>query len=158
MDESNASTGIISDVCACPQCGLPAQLDEYYIIGEERIVCEWCGYTHTKSHQGTEASKGYGSIHYMSTKEEEVEITIPLKYPMLLTERHQIIMLIENCYDKDKSFFCVWDDEANQLDFLIGKKPQTTNEYYEQKALEVQRQWLMEDKFSLSNYSDNLND
>ncbi len=134
-------SSIITDMVDCPQCGLPAQKDEYYVIGEERVTCNWCGYNHLKTIEGTESSKGYGSIHYVPKDENtngsnQTESIVRLKVPMDLVQRHQTIMGIQKGYDVDKSSFYIWNEGTRSLDCLLGKKPQTIDEaYQEQKGM-----------------------
>ena len=141
--KSNIMNGVITDIVDCPQCGLPAQVDEYYVVEEERLICEWCGYTHTKTHEGIEANKGYGSIHYVS--KEGVETAVSLKLPLSLIERNQVIILIQAQFDEAKSSLYVWDDEANKIECLVGKKTKTLSEHYEEEALKARLQWCMDD-------------
>lgn len=152
-------SGVITDVIDCPQCGFPAQLDEYYIEGEERVTCDWCGYSHTKNHKGTESSKGFGSIHYVAIEDESLQSNVKLKLPLSIQERHTIIMHLESgSYNKQKSSFFVWDDEANELECLLGEKPQTINEYYDAKASEALMQMRSENPFLLSDFLNDFED
>lgn len=140
---SNIMNGVITNIVDCPQCGLPAQLDEYYVVEEERLICEWCGYSHTKSHLGIETNKGYGSIHYVS--KEGVETAVSLKLPLSLIERNQVILMIQAQFDEAKSSLYVWDDEANKIECLVGQKIKTLSEHYEEEALKARLQWCMDD-------------
>ena len=129
------ATGIITDIIDCPQCRLPAQKDEYYVVGEERVVCNWCGYNHLKTVNGTESNKGFGSIHY-APKNGSNKTVIRLNVPMTVTQRHKTIMDIQENYDFLHSGFYVWND--NTLESLIGNKPQTIEEEYEERRKEAE--------------------
>ena len=129
-------TGVISDVIDCPQCGLPCQKDTYYIEGEERVICNWCGYHHIKSHTGTKSSKGYGSIHYVSNSSNGSnpdEQIIPLKAPLSLSEKNDVIYKILHEYNKDKSGLYVWNETHQNLECAIGYRPLTLEEHYEKQ-------------------------
>lgn len=129
-------SSVIVDNIDCPQCGLPAQKDDYYVIGEERVVCNWCGYSHLKTIEGTESSKGYGSIHYVpkeSNGSNQSEKIVRLKTPSDIIHRHKVIMDIEKNYDNDKSSFYTWNEEGKSLDCLIGNKPKTIDEEYQEQ-------------------------
>ena len=146
MDEYNpeydARTSVISEAVNCPQCGLPAQLDNYYVVEEERVICDWCGYTLTKSYNETKASKGYGSIHCIKNETKVSEEVIRLKLPLSLEERQRIITEMEAT--KTESSFFVWSDVTKQLDCLIGTMPETLNERYEKESLQYRMQALMD--------------
>lgn len=134
--------GINTEMIDCPQCGLPAQKDEYYVVGEERVICNLCGYTHVKSISGKRTSKGYGSIHYISRNESEngsnqTERIVRLKSPLPLLDRHKIITDIEKNYDREKCCFYVWDEANNTLDCLMGAKPKTISEVYQEQSEEA---------------------
>lgn len=134
-------SSIITDTIDCPQCGLPSQKDECYVTGQERVICNWCGYHHFKSIEGTESSKGFGSIHYVPKEvngSNQLENIVRLKNPMDIISRHRTIMDIQEKYDIDKSSFYVWDDDKEELECLIGKKPQTIEEAYEEKRREAE--------------------
>lgn len=133
-------SSIITDMIDCPQCGLPAQKDSYYVVGEERVVCNWCGYSHLKTTEGTESSKGYGSIHYVpkeSNGSNQSEKIVRLKTPSDIIHRHKVIMDIDKNYDNDKSSFYIWDEERKSLDCLIGSKPKTIDEVYQEQKKEA---------------------
>ena len=57
-------SGVITDMIDCPQCGLPAIKRDYYVIGEEKVVCDYCGYSHFKPLEGSSEHHGSGTIHY----------------------------------------------------------------------------------------------
>lgn len=148
---------VITDIIDCPQCGLPSQKDDYYVIGEEKVVCNWCGYNHLKTIQGTESNKGYGSIHYVPKNEEtngsnQSENIIRLKSPSDIAHRHKVIMDIQENYDIDRSSFYVWDDERNTLECLIGNKPKTIDEVYQEQREEADyyRQMQLNRHYSLN--------
>ena len=42
-------------------------------------------------------------------------------------------MNIQENYDIDKSGFYIWDDENNKLECLIGEKPKTIGETYQEE-------------------------
>lgn len=129
-------SSVIAEIIDCPQCGLPSQKDDYYVVGEERVVCNWCGYTHLKTTSGTESSKGYGSIHYVPKNENgsnQTEKIVRLKVPSDIIHRHQVIMDIQKNYDIDSSSFYVWNEEDNALECLIGEKPKTIDETYQEE-------------------------
>lgn len=132
-------SSIITDMIDCPQCGLPSQKDEYYVVGEERVTCNWCGYTHVKSIKGTESSKGYGSIHYVPKENgsNESENIVKLKLPLSIVHRHQIVVDIKENFDTEKSSFFVWNDEEKRLECLVGNKPSTIEEMLQQQKEEA---------------------
>lgn len=135
--------GINTEMVDCPQCGLPAQKDEYYVIGEERTVCNWCGYNHVKSVTGKRSSKGYGSIHYVPKNESQngsnqIERIVRLKSPLQLLDRHRIVMDIEKNYDHDKSSFYVWNEATKALECLMGARPKTIGEVYQEQCDEAE--------------------
>jgi len=137
------SFGVIPEVIDCPQCRFPAHKDDYHVVGEERVVCNWCGYTHTKSASGTESSRGYGSIHYTPKNEStngsnQTENIVRLKNPLDLVGRHKTIMEIEKDFDINNSSFYVWNEETQSLECLIGKLPRTIDEEYEERKQEIQ--------------------
>lgn len=126
-------TSVISEIIDCPQCGLPAHKDNYHIIGEEKVSCNWCGYDYLKTISGTESTKGYGSIHYTPNGSNKPKEIVRLKSPSNIIYRHQVIMNIQENYDIDKSGFYIWDDENNKLECLIGEKPKTIGETYQEE-------------------------
>lgn len=132
---------VITETVDCPQCGLPAQKDEYYVIGEERVICNWCGYNHLKTTEGTESHKGYGSIRYITKEEngsnESSEKIIRLKSPLDIVHRHEVIMDIQENFDNDKSSFFVWSEEDKKLECLIGNRPKTLEEVYQEQRQEA---------------------
>ena len=133
-------TGVISDVIDCPQCGLPCHKNIYYIEGEERVICNWCGYHNIKSYTGTKHSKGYGSIHYVSKNtngSNQEEQIIPLKAPLSLSEKNDVIYKILHECDKDKSGLYIWNDTRQSLECVIGYKPITLEEHYEKQYEQV---------------------
>ena len=135
-------SGIITEMLDCPQCGLPAQKDEFYVIGEERVTCNWCGYNHLKTIQGTESKRGYGSIHYVPKDEDtngsnQSERIVRIKAPYGIVRRHQVIMDIQEHYDTDKSSFYVWNEAEQKLECLIGNKPKTIDEVYQEQREEA---------------------
>lgn len=132
-------SSVITDMIDCPQCGLPSQKDEYYVVGEERVTCNWCGYTHVKSIVGTESSKGYGSIHYVPKENgsNESENIVRLKLPLDIIHRHKVVLEIKENFDINKSGFYVWNDEEKCLECLIGNKPRTIDETYQQQKEEA---------------------
>ena len=134
-------TGIITDVIDCPQCGLPAQKDDYYVTGEEKVVCNYCGYSHLKTLNASEFSKGFGSIHFAPKSKNGSNSSlriIKLKYPVInTTQRHNIIMNIQNNFDIHKSSFYVWDEDENKLECLLGKIPKTIEEEYDERKKEI---------------------
>lgn len=133
-------SSVITDIIDCPQCGLPAQEDKYYVIGEEKVVCNWCGYNHLKTISGTESRKGYGSIHYVPKNENgsnQSEKIIRLKSPSDIIHRHKVIMDIQENYDNDKSSFFVWNEETHCLECLVGNKPKTLEEVYQEQKDEA---------------------
>lgn len=153
-------TGVITDVIDCPQCGLPCQKDTYYIEGEERVVCSWCGYHHIKSHTGTKSSKGYGSIHYVSQNtngSNQEEQVIPLKAPLSLSEKNDVIYKILHEYDKDKSGLYVWNEAYQKLECAIGFQPITLEEHfnkqYEEAIMEQEYDNFIRSEYP--NYSSN---
>lgn len=152
---------IISDFIDCPQCGLPSQKDNYHVTGEEMVVCNWCGYSHTKTvEMGTKIKHGYGSIHYVPKSENENgsnEITIVrLDKPLSLLERHQIIMDIEANYDKLKSGLFIWDETKYCLECLIGSRPKTIDEEYQERLAEIRYEQMIKDMSSqiMKDYTD----
>lgn len=132
------STSIITDMIDCPQCKLPAQKDEYYVVGEERVVCNWCGYTHLKTIEGTECSKGFGSIHYVPKNSSNQENIVRFKTPTDILYRHKVIMDIQENYDTDKSSLFVWNEKENVLECLLGNTPKTIDQIYEEQREEAE--------------------
>lgn len=153
-------SSIITDMIDCPQCGLPAQKDDYYVIGEERVICNWCGYSHLKTISGTESSKGYGSIHYVPKNTEngsnQSEQIVRLKTPSDILHRHKTVMDIQDNYDIDKSSFYVWDEEKQSLECLIGNKPKTIEEVYQEQKDEAE--YYRQIEFSSSLHSNEYKD
>lgn len=133
-------SSIITDMIDCPQCGLPAQKDEYYVVGEERVVCNWCGYSHLKTVKGMETSKGYGSIHYVPKNDNgsnQSEQIVRLKIASDIVLRHKTVMDIQSNYDTDKSSFYVWNEDEGKLECLVGKRPKTIEEVYQEQREEA---------------------
>jgi len=130
-------SSVIIDVLDCPQCGLPATKDHYYVVEEERVTCQWCGYNHLKTIEGTIVHKGYGSIHYISKNangsNQQSEKIVRLNSPLSMIQRHNTIVDIEQNYDVEQSSVYVWNDETNSIDCLLGKKPQTLEEAYQEQ-------------------------
>jgi rubredoxin len=130
----------MSDMIDCPQCGLPAQKDDYYVVGEERVVCDYCGYSHIKADGDKEVSPGYGSVHYVhvnesdSSSKRETEL-IRFKTPLDLKARHDAIMKIYGECDPNRSSLFVWNENLNELECLHGSKPRTLDQQY-QDAME----------------------
>lgn len=126
---------VISDFIDCPQCGLPAQKDDYYIVGEERVICDYCGYTHLKNGEGNHTFKGFGSVHYVRVSGadngsmQETEI-IRFNEPLDLSARNEALQKIYEECDQNRSSMFVWSDENGQLEALHGAKPKTLNECY----------------------------
>ena len=123
-------TGIVSDTVDCPQCGLPAQKDDYYVVGDERVICNWCGYNHFKSANRMKANKGYGSIHYVSKTGNGSNQVVRLNMPMGIIRRHNTVMDIQQHYSISSSFF-IWNDEEEKLECLLGELPPTLEEVYQ---------------------------
>lgn len=135
-------SSIITDFLDCPQCGLPAIKEDFYVIGEERVICNWCGYNHLKTTSGTKSSKGHGTIHYVPKSEDtngsnQSERIVRLKTPLSIVDRHKIIMDIQENYDVDTSSFYVWNDTAREIECLIGNKPKTMEEEYQEQRQEA---------------------
>lgn len=129
-------SSIITDIIDCPQCGLPAQKDDYYVIGEEQVICNWCGYNHLKTIEGDEFKKGYGTIHYFPKEENgsnQSEDIVKLNTSIEIITRHNVIMDIQENYDSDKSSFYVWNEEEKRLECLVGKMPKTLEEVYQEE-------------------------
>lgn len=140
MSDMPADMSVMSDMIDCPQCGLPAQKDDYYVVGEERVVCDYCGYTHIKTDEGTQSSMGYGSVHYVHVKENgsstkhETEL-IRFKTPLDLKARHDAIIKIYNECEPNRSSLFVWNENLKELECLHGYKPRTLDQQY-QNAIE----------------------
>lgn len=132
--------GIIEDIVACPQCGMPATKNSYHITGEESVVCNYCGYTHDKTLTGSSESMGYGCIRYVGKDENgnDTDNIIRLRKSVSLLERHEILMDLSKHYDVDKCSFYVWDVRNRKLDCIIGTKPMTLEEYCEQQRREAE--------------------
>lgn len=116
-------SGIITDIIECPQCKLSAQKDDYYVVGEEKVVCNWCGYTHLKTIEEDEYSRGFGTIHYVPKNKNgsnQTERIVRIKEPLDILDRHKIVIDIQDNYDIDKSSFYVWNENTEQLECLIG--------------------------------------
>lgn len=132
-------SSVIIDIIDCPQCGLPAHKNDYYIVGEERVICNWCGYSHLKTINGTESRKGFGTIHLIQNKNgSNEEKIIRLKSSFNIMDRHKVIMDIQENYDTDRSSFYVWNEERGCLECLIGDKPQTLDEIYQEQSKEAE--------------------
>ncbi len=127
-----ADVSVISDFIDCPQCGMPAQKDDYYVVGEERVTCDYCGYTHVQIGETKQSSKGYGSVHYVrvsgtengSTQETEI---VRFNEPLDLSARNQVLQRIYEDCDQHRSSVFVWSDE-NGLEALHGATPKTLEE------------------------------
>lgn len=131
--------GVIAEMVSCPICGMPAVHNNYHVTGEESVTCDYCGYTHEKTFSGKKTSKGYGCIHYVAEKDgNDIETVVRLKSPMSLIGRHEVVMDIQNHYSTEKSSFFIWDDEKKELECIIGSKPMTLEEYYEQQNMEAE--------------------
>lgn len=155
-----SDSSVISDMIDCPQCGLPAQKDEYYVVGEERVVCDYCGYSHVVAEGKKEESLGYGSIHYVHVDENEngsnhKKEIIRLKTPLTLKARHDAIMKIYNEYDNNRSSLFVWDESFGKLECLHGSMPKTLDEQY-RDSLEEQL-YYQSLRHQLGNTTDTLN-
>lgn len=130
-------SSVISDLIDCPQCGMPAQLDEYYVTGEERVICDYCGYSHIKRIDGTvEKHKGYGTLHKISINETDngsnkTEDITRFTEQLSIVNKNELILSLNN---SEKSSLYVWNDEENKLETLVGTKPQTLEELFLQKA------------------------
>ena len=144
------STSIIIDTIDCPQCGLPAQKNEYYVVGEEQVVCDWCGYNHVKTINGTKSNKGYGSIHYKNGSNQDEQV-IRLNVPVDIVRRHKIIMDIQQNQDMDKSSFYVWNEERGCLECLIGVMPKTLDEVYQEERNKAD--YYRQSKFNITSNS-----
>lgn len=131
--------GVIPEMTACPQCGMPAVRNNYHVSGEEEITCNYCGFQRQKTLSGKMAQKGYGCIHYVKKDEKNgsVETIIRLNTPLSLLGRHEIIMDIEKNYDKDNSSFYVWSEERG-IEAIIGAKPMTVEQYAEEQRKEAE--------------------
>lgn len=132
-------SSVITDYIDCPQCGYPAQKDEYYVVGEEKVICNHCGYSHVKSNDSETPHiyRGCGTIHYVS-KDGKQDKLVRLRVPLSVVDRHKIYMDIQENYDTEKSSFYAWDDAKKSLDFLVGKKPQTLEEQYQEQSAEAE--------------------
>lgn len=131
--------GVIPDMTACPQCGMPAVLNDYHVSGEEEVACSYCGYQHQKTLSGKKIQKGYGCIHYVRKSEQEgddAETIVRLKTPLSLLGRHNIILDIQQNYDMEKSAFYVWDENKNELEAIVGAKPMTLEKWLEEQHRE----------------------
>ena len=130
----------INKACDCPQCGLLAEIQEFYVTGEEKVDCPFCGYERHKTIEGTKTRKGYGAIHYNYIDENEQTTIIKLEsYPDVIY-RHKVIMeLQENpAYDIDQCCFYVWNDEDKKLECLLGELPKSLSEIYEEQRQEAE--------------------
>lgn len=135
-------SGVITDVIDCPQCGLPAIKSDYYVIGEEKIVCDYCGYSHLKTLEGSSEQKGYGTIHYKKgsndthgTQEEKI---VHLRQPINIIQRNNIFMDIQHNWDVEQSSMFFWNDDTKSLECTLGKKPMTLDEIYEEQSKEAE--------------------
>jgi hypothetical protein len=143
-------SSIITDRINCPQCGLPAQKDEYFVVDEEQVICHWCGYTHIRNAHGIHAGQGYGSAHYATKNENGSNLITQImhfKAPLTLAQRQEIIMHIKEHCDTEHSAMYVWDEIEGKLECLLGTKPLTLEEEYRQQseALEYYRQLTFAD-------------
>lgn len=132
-------SSVITDYVDCPQCGYPAQKDEYYVVGEEKVVCNHCGYSHVKTNEDKfpHTYHGCGTIHYVS-KDGKTDKLVRLRVPLSIVDRHKIYMDIQENYDTEKSSFTVWDDTKKALDFLVGRRPRTLEEQYAEQTAEAE--------------------
>lgn len=132
-----ANPSVISGFIDCPQCGFPAQKDEYYVVEEERVLCDYCGYTHTKIRDNIATSKGYGSVHYVRMNEtengskQETEI-IRFNTSLDLSARNEVLQKIYDDCDQHRSSMFIWTDEHG-LEALHGATPKTLSEQYEEE-------------------------
>lgn len=127
-------SGVISDIIDCPQCGMSAQKDSYYVIGEERVVCDYCGYTHTIIGDTKSSHKGYGSVHYVrvnGTEKGSNQTTEIIRFnePLDLSARNEALQGIYDGCDVNRSCMYVWSDETG-LEVLHGILPKTFIEQY----------------------------
>lgn len=132
------NTSIFSDFIDCPQCGMPAQKDTYYVAGEERVLCSYCGYTHLQDGEVVQVSKGYGSAHYVKILEAEDGFTqeekiIRFNIPLDLHAKEQMLYKMHTEYNKDLSSLFVWNDDKG-LEVLHGTTPKTLDEMYEEES------------------------
>lgn len=128
---------VISNFIDCPQCGMPAQKDDYYVVGEERVMCDYCGYTHVKIGETKQSSKGYGSVHYVrvnGTEKGSNQATEIIRFnePLDLSARNEVLQKIYEDCDQHRSSMFVWSDE-NGLEALHGAKPKTLDEEYQEE-------------------------
>ena len=147
-------SSIITDTIDCPQCGLPAHKNEYYVVGEEQVVCNWCGYNHVKTMNGTKSNKGYGSIHCVPKNENgsnQTEQIIRLNVPTDIVRRHKVIMDIQENQDIDKSSFYIWNEERGCLECLVGKMPKTLDEVYQEERNKAD--YYRQSKFNITSNS-----
>ena len=154
-----SDVSVMSDMIDCPQCGLTAQKDSYYVVGEERVVCNYCGYSHIIADGKKDASKGYGSIHYVHVDENEngsnqKEEIIRLKTPLDLKSRHDAIMEIYHKYDSNRSSVFVWNEQLEQLECLHGSKPKTLEEQYQDAINEFEYYKSLDSSLPKSEYID----
>lgn len=131
-------SGVITDVIDCPQCGLPAFKNNYYVVGEEKVICDYCGYSHLKTLEGSSEQKGYGTIHYKKgsndTQEEKI---IRLRKPLDIIQRNNIFMDIQHNWDINQSSMFFWDENTKSLECTLGEKPKTLDEIYEEQRQEA---------------------
>lgn len=130
--------GVIPEMVSCPQCGMPAVLKNYHVSHEEEVLCDYCGYTHIRTLSGKKIQKGYGCIHRAKKDGDEVT-TVRIKAPLSLLGKNNIVKDIYANYDADRSAFYVWND-SNGIEAIIGAKPMTLEQYYEQQRQEAERE------------------
>ena len=131
-------SGVITDVIDCPQCGLPAFKNNYYVVGEEKVICDYCGYSHLKTLEGSSEQKGYGTIHYKkASNDTQEEKIIRLRKPLDIIQRNNIFMDIQHNWDINQSSMFFWDENTKSLECTVGKKPKTLDEIYEEQRQEA---------------------
>lgn len=118
----------------CPQCGLPAQQDDC-ITDEERVICSCCGYIHINTiGEPCHAFKGYGVAHYSSKARKERNFIV-FRTPISNSQIQSLMNNIKENYDND-SYLSIWNDETQQVDYLVGTKPKTLEQEYKEKEEE----------------------
>lgn len=130
-------SGIIRDIIDCPQCGYIANQEKYYISDEEKVLCNFCGYHHTDTIEGgLSRHKGYGTIHYVS-KNGSNNVSF-ISFPVNEQAKANILKDIKDHWDYDRSSLYLWNDTENKLIHVLGKKPKTIDEVYEEQREEAE--------------------
>lgn len=133
---SDSTHSIIHDEVDCPQCGLPADEMKYFIEGQVKTVCPWCGYQKLISGDGSSSKKGFGSVHYQ--RKDGTYTIRTFAEPLPVGEKTVIIKDIEEneSYNSPGCKLFEWNTEKKCLMPIIGSVPNTLDERYQEFAME----------------------